>query len=65
MRKYLGAAACLVVLSFLLIHTPASAAGADLVIAVQKNPATLEPLRENSNMAMRVVYNVFDTLLES
>lgn len=64
MRKYLGAAACLVVLSFLLIHTPASAAGADLVIAVQKNPATLEPLRENSNMAMRVVYNVFDTLLE-
>ena len=36
----------------------------DLVVAVQKNPATLEPIRENSNMAMRILYNVFDNLIE-
>ena len=36
----------------------------DFVVAVQKNPPTIEPLRENSNMAMRVIYNVLDTLIE-
>jgi len=36
----------------------------DFVVAVQKNPPTLEPLRENSNVAMRVIYNVLETLIE-
>jgi peptide/nickel transport system substrate-binding protein len=36
----------------------------DFVVAVQKNPPTLEPLRENSNVAMRVIYNVLDTLID-
>ena len=36
----------------------------DFVVAVQKNPPTMEPARENSNMAMRVIYNVLDTLID-
>jgi len=36
----------------------------DFVIAVPKNPPTLEPMRENSNVAMRVIYNVLDTLID-
>ena len=35
-----------------------------LVVAVQKNPDTLEPMRDFSNVAMRVVYNVAETLIE-
>jgi peptide/nickel transport system substrate-binding protein len=41
-----------------------SAERPDFVVAVQKNPPTLEPLRENSNVAMRVIYNVLDTLID-
>ena len=49
----------------LSIATQAAAAGRpDFVVAVQKNPPTLEPLRENSNVAMRVIYNVLDTLID-
>lgn len=36
----------------------------DLTIGVQGLPPTLEPLRENSNVFMRFVYNVFDPLIE-
>jgi peptide/nickel transport system substrate-binding protein len=36
----------------------------DFVVAVQKNPPTMEPLRENSNVAMRVIYNTLDTLID-
>lgn len=36
----------------------------DFVVAVQKLPPTLEPMRENSNMAVRVFYNVFETLIK-
>jgi peptide/nickel transport system substrate-binding protein len=49
----------------LSIGTQAAAASRpDFVVAVQKNPPTLEPLRENSNVAMRVIYNVLDTLID-
>jgi peptide/nickel transport system substrate-binding protein len=34
-----------------------------MTVAVQNNPATLEVLRENSNVAMRIACNVFDTLI--
>jgi ABC-type transport system substrate-binding protein len=34
-----------------------------LVVAVLENPPTLEPLGENGYMAMRIVYNAFDTLI--
>ena len=44
--------------------TPATADSTNFVVAVQKNPPTLEPLRENSNVAMRVIYNVLDTLID-
>ncbi len=35
----------------------------DFVVAVQKNPPTMEPLRENSNAQMRVLYNIAETLI--
>ncbi|MGY8870746.1 MAG: ABC transporter substrate-binding protein [Pseudomonadales bacterium] len=36
----------------------------DFVVAVQKNPPTMEPSRENKNVAMRIIYNVLDTLID-
>jgi peptide/nickel transport system substrate-binding protein len=36
----------------------------DLVVAVQKNPPTLEPMRENSNVAYRIVFNIAETLID-
>lgn len=36
----------------------------DLVIAVQKNPDVIEPMRDFSNVGMRVVYNLAETLIE-
>ena len=36
----------------------------DLIIAVQKNPDVVEPMRDFSNVGMRVVYNIAETLIE-
>ena len=64
-RRTLALTVGLLVLSVVNVAPWAAAAqGKDLVVAVQKNPATLEPIRENSNMSMRIVYNVFDTLID-
>ncbi|SFK16744.1 ABC transporter substrate-binding protein [Bradyrhizobium sp. Gha] len=44
---------------------PAHAATSDrLIAAVQQNPPTLEPMREFSNVAMRIVPNVLETLID-
>ncbi len=47
---------------------PATPAGGeasrpDLVVAVQKNPPVLEPMRENSNVHERVLYSIAETLI--
>ena len=39
-------------------------AAEDLVVAVQGNPDVLEPMRDFSNVGMRVVYNMAETLIE-
>jgi peptide/nickel transport system substrate-binding protein len=36
----------------------------DLVVAVQKNPPVVEPMRENSNVHWRVVYTIAETLIK-
>ncbi len=43
--------------------TPVMADATNFVVAVQKNPPTMEPMRENSNMQMRVLYNIGETLI--
>ena len=43
--------------------TPATADSTNFVVAVQKNPPTMEPMRENSNAQMRVLYNIAETLI--
>ncbi len=35
----------------------------DLVVAVQKNPPVLEPMRENSNVHERILYSIAETLI--
>jgi len=56
---------CLIPALLMMTGIPAAAdVHQELVVGVQKNPPTLEPLRENSNMAMRIVFNVFDTLID-
>lgn len=40
------------------------ASDSELVVAVQALPSTLEPIRENSNVMMRILYNMYGTLLE-
>ena len=45
--------------------SPAQSEGAPrLVVAVQKLPDTLEPMREFTNVGMRIVYNFAETLIE-
>jgi len=36
----------------------------DLVVAVQKIPAVMEPMRVNSNVHMRILYNIGETLIK-
>ncbi len=36
----------------------------DLVVAVQKIPPVMEPMRENSNVHMRILYNIGETLIK-
>ena len=43
--------------------TPVTADSTNFVVAVQKNPPTMEPMRENSNAQMRVLYNIAETLI--
>jgi peptide/nickel transport system substrate-binding protein len=43
--------------------TPVTADSTNFVVAVQKNPPTMEPMRENSNAQMRVLYNIGETLI--
>ena len=44
--------------------TPAQAdSRPDFVVAVQKNPVTMEPMRENSNVHMRILWNVGEPLI--
>ena len=43
--------------------TPVKADPTNFVVAVQKNPPTLEPMRENSNAQMRVLYSIAETLI--
>jgi peptide/nickel transport system substrate-binding protein len=46
------------------LTTAAAESRPDLVVAVQKNPPVLEPMRENSNVHSRVVYCIADTLIK-
>ena len=48
----------------LLSHAASAQDRTDLVIAVQTNPDTLEPMREFSNVGMRVAYNIAETLID-
>jgi peptide/nickel transport system substrate-binding protein len=53
-----------VLLALLVATGAAQESRPDFTVAVQNNPSTMEPLRENSNVAMRIMYNVFDTLID-
>lgn len=55
--------ACIICLSS-VIGAQASKNIDDFIVAVPKLPPTLEPMRENSNMAIRIFYNVFETLIK-
>ena len=52
------------VIAALLPPAAAAQERADLVVAVQTNPDTLEPMREFSNVGMRVAYNIAETLID-
>ncbi|GAB5471095.1 MAG: ABC transporter substrate-binding protein [Rhodospirillales bacterium] len=41
-----------------------AASAEDLIVAVQKNPDVVEPMRDFSNVGMRVIYNLAETLIE-
>ena len=43
----------------------ASAQARDLNVAVQKLPDVLEPALENSNVHLRVMYSIFETLVKT
>ena len=58
----LGLASAMVV-SAVIGVTPVTADSTNFVVAVQKNPPTMEPMRENSNAQMRVLYNIAETLI--
>lgn len=44
---------------------PVQASARDLTIAVQKLPDVLEPAMENSNVHLRVMYSIFETLVKT
>jgi len=47
-----------------VLLTPALAdSRPDIVVAVQKNPPVLEPMRENSNVHERVIFSIAETLI--
>lgn len=41
-----------------------AAEAADMTIAVQRVPDTLDPILENSNISQRIIFSIFDTLLK-
>ena len=47
------------------ILAPGHAAARDLSVAVQKLPDVLEPAMENSNVHLRVMYSIFETLVKT
>ncbi|MCA6115239.1 oligopeptide ABC transporter oligopeptide-binding protein [Bradyrhizobium sp. WSM 1738] len=50
-------------ISLTAFHGAASAFAHDLVIAVQKNPDNHDPVSENSNPNLRLMYSLYDTLV--
>jgi len=45
--------------------TPAQAdSRPDIVVAVQKIPPTMEPMTENSNVHMRILWNIGEALIK-
>ncbi len=42
-----------------------SVAAADLTVAVQKVPDSLDPVTENSNVNLRIVYSLYETLVKT
>lgn len=54
-----------IVTALLLIGLAAPAVhAAELNIAVQKIPETLDPILENSNVSQRIIFSIYDTLLK-
>ncbi len=47
-----------------MITAPQQSSARDLTIAVQKLPDVLEPALENSNVHLRVMYSIFETLIK-
>ena len=48
-----------------LTAQPSDVSARDLTIAVQKLPDVLEPALENSNVHLRVMYSIFETLIKT
>ena len=59
------ALAALLIVAVAVAAAPAMSHARDLTIAVQKLPDVLEPALENSNVHLRVMYSIFETLVKT
>ena len=50
--------------ALVIVSAPAPAQDRDVIVAVQENPPQLAPVMIQRNVAYRVLYNVYDTLLD-
>lgn len=64
-RRNLRAVATAILLGTTALMAPVKADAKDLTIAVQKLPDVLEPAMENSNVHLRVMYSIFETLVKT
>ena len=55
----------LAVAALLVSAAPAQSSARELTVAVQKLPDVLEPALENSNVHLRVMYSIFETLIKT
>ena len=58
MKRTIASAALLIGLAASGVHA------SDLTIAVQRVPDALDPVQENSNINLRIMYSLFDTLIK-
>jgi peptide/nickel transport system substrate-binding protein len=55
----------MLIMLFAVSALPAKSFARDLTVAVQKLPDVLEPALENSNVHLRVMYSIFETLIKT
>jgi len=59
---FLGALAVIMVVGAVALNSANAASRSNFVVAVQKVPPVMEPMRVNSNVHMRILYNIGETL---